>query len=401
MPKILWMSPYSLHDTSSGASVDAKLMLENMQRRGWDVWSCASFVFDNKAGSLVFGDLDKKLAEDQHQTFVLDDNGIHYVYTRCKNTFEMEFSLDEGELFYNTFLQVLDAFKPDIVLGYCPGMTSMACFAEAQRRGISTVYLLVNGNHKHFSFPHFDLVITDSVATSNYYAECSSINVVPTGAFFQLENVVSPTREPQYVTLINPSFEKGLSIFAKLAAVCKTELPEVEFLVVNSRGIFAQNVLALHEKDNKEVHPFKPEDFTNVKTTGIQKDMRPVYKITKALVAPSLWFESWGRVTTEAVLNDIPVLSSMSGGIPEAMAGGGISLEAPEHCKQDYLSIPTDEEIRPWVDALKRILNEDWSEALSKARDTLSVEKSTDRVIEALRPLADRNPSNNPHIYRA
>lgn len=401
MPKILWMSPYSLHDTSSGASVDAKLMLENMQRRGWEVWSCASFVFDNKTGSLVFGDLDKKLAEDNHDTFVLDDNGIHYVYTRCQNTSEMQFSLAEGELFFNTYLQVLDEFKPDIVFGYCPGMTSMTCFAEAQRRGIATVYLLVNGNHKHFSFPHFDLVITDSVATSKYYAECSNINVVPTGAFFQEENVVSREREPKYVTLINPSFEKGLSIFAKLVSVCKTELPDVKFLVLNSRGVFSQNVTALHEKDNKDVHPFKPEDFSNVDSTGIQKDMRPVYKITKVLVAPSLWFESWGRVTTEAVLNNIPVLSSMSGGIPEAMAGGGISLETPDHCKNDYLSVPTDEEIRPWVDALKRLLNEDWTEALKKAQETLSVEKSTDRVIETLRPFAERKPSNNPMFYRA
>ena len=96
MPKILWLSPYSLHDTSSGASVNVKDMLENLVKIGFEVWSCASFVFDNKSGTLTFGDLDRKLSTDPHRTFILDDNGIHYVYTRCQKRNEMEFTLAEG-----------------------------------------------------------------------------------------------------------------------------------------------------------------------------------------------------------------------------------------------------------------------------------------------------------------
>ena len=128
MPKILWMSPYSLHDVSSGASVNCKTMLEALAKNGFEVWSCASFIFDNISGSIVFGDLDKKLKEDNHKTFILDDNGIHYIYTRCDSRREMEFTLAEGQLLYETFLDVLDEFKPDIVIGYCPGMTSTYLF---------------------------------------------------------------------------------------------------------------------------------------------------------------------------------------------------------------------------------------------------------------------------------
>ena len=252
MPKVLWLSPYSLHDTSSGASVDAKDMLECLVKRGFEVWSCASFVFDNPSGTVAFGDLEQKLQQDPHQTFILDENGIHYIYTRCHSRHELDFTLDEGELLYQTFLQVLDEFKPDIVFGYCPGMTSLTCFAEAKRRGIKTVYLLVNGNHQQFAFPNFDLVITDSQATSDYYAKISRINVVPTGAFFSPERFVSKEREPQYVTFINPVGAKGLPIFAKLAKVCQSELPDLRFLVINSRAHFAQTVTLLHEKDQPE-----------------------------------------------------------------------------------------------------------------------------------------------------
>ena len=400
MPKILWMSPYSLHDTSSGASVHAKDMFECLAKNGWEVWSCASFVFDNVSGTLIFGDLEKTLREDKHQTFIIDDNGVHYIYTRCHSRSEMEFTLAEGQLFYETYLDVLDEFKPDIVFGYCPGMTSLTCFAEAQRRGIKTVYLLLNGNHRQFAFRQFDLVVTDSLATSNYYAERDHINVVATGAFLtNTARFISPEREPQFVTFINPVGAKGLPIFAKLAKVCQQELPDVKFLVVNSRGEFAQTVTYLHEKDKPNEHPFKASDFPNVSTTGNQKDMRPVFRITKALIAPSLWYESWGRVTSEAVLNGIPVLASTSGGISEAMAGCGINIEAPQHCKDDHMSIPTDEEIRPWVEALKEILNSDYSDKIANARKQLSPESALKKTLDAFLPLCQPSASNDPLYY--
>ena len=399
MPKILWLSPYSLHDTSSGASVHAKVMLEALAKIGFEVWSCASFVFDNKSGTLVFGDLEKRLAEDDHKTFILDDNGIHYVYTRCANRSEMQFTLDEGQLFYETFLEVLDEFKPDIIFGYCPGMAPLACNIEARRRGIKTVYLLLNGNHSNFSFSYYDLVVTDSQATADLYARRDHINVTPTGAFLNHENLISPERDPKYVTFINPVGAKGLPIFAKMAKLCQTEMPDLRFLVINSRGNFSQTVTLLHEKDKPDVHPYTAADFPNVDMASSQKDMRPVFKVTKALIAPSLWFESWGRVTSEAALNRIPVLCSTSGGLAEAMAGCGISLEAPEHCRQDHWSIPTDEEIRPWMDALKEILKSDYSEQFDKAREQLSLERATQRALDALAPLYNSRGSDHPLFY--
>lgn len=399
MPKILWMSPYSLHDVSSGASVHCKTMLETLAKTGWEVWSCASFIFDNISGSIVFGDLDQKLKEDNHKTFVLDDNGIHYIYTRCDARREMEFNLAEGQLLYDTYLDVLDEFKPDIVIGYCPGMTSINCFAEARRRGIKTVYILLNGNHGNFSFAHYDLILTDSQATADLYARRDHINVTAAGAFFNFENLISSQREPKYVTFINPSPAKGLSIFAKLASVCKTEMPDLKFLVLNTRGNFAQMVSLLHEKDQPDVHPFKPTDFSNVDIAGSQKDMRPVYAITKALLAPSLWYESWGRVTSEAVINDIPVVCSTSGGLAEAMAGCGEIIEAPQHCVEDHMSIPTDEEIRPWVDALKKALEADYGDKFAEAKGQLSNERTLERTLAALRGLLVDRGTDSPLYY--
>ena len=400
MPRILWMSPYSLHDTSSGASVDAKNMLESLVNHGYEVWSCASFVFDRPNGAGFFGDLSQLLDSHSAKVFNLEDHGIKYTYVRCQNTYEQLFSMEESQLFYEVYLEILDRFNPNIVLGYCPGMISLACFSEAQRRGMKTVYLLVNGNHGHFSFNFFDLVITDSHATSKLYAERDHVNTVPTGEFFDLSRIVAKERDPKYVTFINPSGAKGVSIFAKLAKACEKELPDVRFLVVNSRGNFSQVAPLLHEKDKPDAHPYVNTAFPNVDMTGIQNDMRPVFSITKALVAPSLWYESWGRVATEAVFNNIPVLCSNSGGLSEAMGGAGVVIETPQHCKEDFFSLPTDEEIKPWIEGLKTILSTDYSEQFAKVQQFNSTENCTRRVMEALAPLLLPHATNRPNYYR-
>ena len=390
MPKILWMSPYSLHDISSGASIHCKTVLECLAKRGFEVWSCSSFIFDSPAGASVFNNLKDKIDSSKKSVFEIDDAGIHYIYTRSSSNFEQEQNLNDQELLFKVYCSVLDNFKPDFVMGFGTGMISMTSFAEAQRRGIVTIYPVLNGNHGNYAFPNTDLILTDSHASANLYFHRDQIRMIPTGQLFDPVYCISNKRKPKYITFINPSFEKGLSIFAKLAQYCQKAHPDLRFLVVNSHGNFAENIQYLHTKGNKDDHPLKPQDFDNVDMTPATNNMKPIYTVSKVLVTPSLWWESWGRVASEAVLNNIPVLGSTSGGLKEATFGAGIHLDAPEHCIKDNLSLPDDEEIKPWAQALERLVNEDWEQQLKHAQDNLSIDKNIDRLIAILRPYYER-----------
>ncbi len=71
-----------------------------------------------------------------------------------------------------------------------------------------------------------------------------------------------------------------------------------------------------------------------------------IYGLTKTLVAPSVWHESWGRVATEANINGIPALVSNSGGLPEAIGidqtldhkqGGGSTICANFYKKRSFM----------------------------------------------------------------
>lgn len=398
MPKILWISPYSLHDLSSGASIHCKTVLEGLVKRGFEVMSCASFIFDVPTGARLFNNLQETLAKSNKKVFELDDQGIHYIYTRCSSTYEHEQTLDDMDLFFNVFCEVLDRFRPDFVMAFGTSMVSMTCFAEAKRRGIYTIYPVLNGNHGNYSFPDIDIILTDSRASEKLYYVRDRIRMIPTSEIFETEKIIAPTHEPKYITFVNPSFEKGLSIFARIAKWAGEKHPELRFLVVNSRGNFAENVQYLHTKGNKDEHPFKPEDFNNIDMTPSTNNMRSVYGVTRMLIAPSLWWESWGRVATEAVLNNIPVLSTTSGGLPEASAGAGICIYPPQHCVDDNLSIPDDEEMQPWFDAFERLLTEDMSDKFKAAAETLSIDKSLDKVVEILKPYIERRERDRAHF---
>ena len=78
--------------------------------------------------------------------------------------------------------------------------------------------------------------------------------------------------------------------------------------------------------------------------------------------------------------------SPLTRGLPEAIAGAGITLATPAHSVQDFLSIPDDEEIKPWVEALKRLLTEDWTEACTKAQAALNIDQGIDNVVKILLP---------------
>jgi glycosyltransferase involved in cell wall biosynthesis len=88
------------------------------------------------------------------------------------------------------------------------------------------------------------------------------------------------------------------------------------------------------------------------------------------LLVPSLWNESFGLVAAEAMINGIPVLVSDRGALPEVMGTesriedggwriasdrGGFLFDIPEEYTPETTSVPTAEEVEPWVQTIIRL----------------------------------------------
>jgi len=138
------------------------------------------------------------------------------------------------------------------------------------------------------------------------------------------------SRRPEFITLINPSRIKGLDVALGVAE----RLPHRQFLFVESWPLDGAALADLSAR---------LRTLRNVKFQRRSMQMQDVYARSALLLVPSQCADAFPRVVVEAAINGIPVVGSRTGGIPEAMADGGLLL-AP--------SAPADE----WADAVERIM---------------------------------------------
>ena len=90
--------------------------------------------------------------------------------------------------------------------------------------------------------------------------------------------------------------------------------------------------------------------------------------MTKLLLMPSLWNESFGLVAAEAMLNGIPVLASNRGGLAGDDRRRRLLFDIPARYTPETRDVPTAEEVEPWVETIIRLWDdpaeyERWSRA--------------------------------------
>jgi glycosyltransferase involved in cell wall biosynthesis len=250
---------------------------------------------------------------------------------------------------------------------------------------VPVIFYLVNGGYKNKeTFKYVSQVVTDTEATAKLYKERLGLDCKVVGKFIDPALIKAPVeRRPNFVTFINPSFEKGVSVFMPLAKLAAKECPEIKFLVIQSRGRWAKGL---------NQFKFKHQEFPNVKVIGHQTDMRPVYASTRTLLLPSLWHESGARVIAEAQLNGIPILASNTGGSAELVGQGGKIFDLPELVKEKKTELHvTEDDLRPWLEEIKRQWNDhDYYEKLCAVVEQEALQhdivRNADRFLKAVGP---------------
>lgn len=90
--------------------------------------------------------------------------------------------------------------------------------------------------------------------------------------------------------------------------------------------------------------------------------MEPVFDNISVLVVPSLWYEAWGIVATEAQLRGIPVLAADVGGLAEAKRHVGpmlnVNMIDGTKRKLDGSYVIPPQDIGPWIEQLDKLLTD-------------------------------------------
>lgn len=149
--------------------------------------------------------------------------------------------------------------------------------------------------------------------------------------------------------LINACTVKGLPILLELAR----RRPDVHFLALKGWGTTPADEASLR-------------GLPNVEVLDTVASIDEVFARTAVLLAPSLWYEGFGLVVTEALLRGIPVLAAHHGGLTEAAAVSDFRLPVAPIRRwlphYDATGMPVavvePQPVDVWSEALQRLLSD-------------------------------------------
>jgi glycosyltransferase involved in cell wall biosynthesis len=99
-------------------------------------------------------------------------------------------------------------------------------------------------------------------------------------------------------------------------------------------------------------------------------DPRDFYRVSRVVLVPSVWRETFGRVAAEALANGLPVLASDRGALPETLGDAGFVFALPASCTPSG-GVPTARQVEPWIATIERLWDDADFEAEHRRRARL------------------------------
>ena len=301
--KILWYSLPCLIDSSNGAAISNKFILEQLALQGMEVKALNATIGDDPSGLQGLNAITEKVEENPAGFYQFRLSNIEYFVVKTSSTGLREIKASEQTTVWSLFVKLLEVYQPDIVIGYCPDLFSLSLRREAKARGIATAYAVCNASHDNFAFPDCDVVLTNSQAISMYYNRRPDRKtaVKHFGIVINPEKVLGPNenRDQRYITLVNPLPYKGIAVFIGLIRAFINKYPAVplRFLVVKNRGSYDEIIQSLKNHDGSKFleGPDAQKILSCIDVAEHTTNMKAVYALTKVMVCPSLCFEAWGH----------------------------------------------------------------------------------------------------------
>ena len=355
--KLLFSAINCTLDTSNGAAISIKTFLQFLSRYGVECRSLSSNVYDKPGPGSALANLTSTGAMPVQepglpQTLWLGVDGeVHHYIEFSEHLTQKAFTVEDEQTLYNRALRMLETFQPDVLLLYGSRRYERSLLRKARERGIATVFYLVHPGYKKLeAFTHVDHIFTDTEATRQLFADRFGFNCQVIGKFIEKPVPPANAQAPQYVTFINPSAEKGVTLFLRIVELAAQTLPEAKFLVVESRSSLS---------DAERRTGIDLTRYPNLTRVGLQKDMGAVFAATKVLLALSLWHDSGPRVSVEALSMGIPAVVTNRGGLPELVGNAGIVIDPPPPLVKDHWLVPPLTDAIPWVEVLRALLTDD------------------------------------------
>ena len=369
LARLLFASVHGYVDHASGAALATRDILSLLAARGVDCRVLSTGVLDYEHETPLASVLESLGVSAEPTPASLGGGGTARVFDfqlagvrvtllpTASSRPERAPDRAESLTFLDLADQALIRFKPQVLLTYGGHPANLALMALARRRGVAVAFHLHNfGYDDRRAFADASAVLVPSEYSRRHYARLGiDCHAIP----YPLDatRVVPAEHRPKYLTFINPQPAKGAAVFARIASELNAKRPHIPILVVEGRR--TADTLANVGLDLSTL--------TNLHRMANTPDPREIYRVTRALLVPSLWRESFGRVVAEALVNGIPVLASDRGALPETLGEAGFAFAIPDRCTPSG-GVPTAREVAPWVATIGRIWDDPAWEAAQRDR---------------------------------
>lgn len=324
---ILFTSHHSLLDSSSGAAVATLHLLQLLQDCGWTVSAFTGNLTDSLRSATILQHKIQQTSESK-----LKGSSFH-LHTTFWNNVPIDCLLHIGDVngsqqaaysheFLTQFRRIIRDRRPGVILTYGGDSISAGIISLSADAGIPVVFALHNFSYKR---QEFFRAVTDILVPSDFSAEYYRKTLglhstsIPSPFIWNLIKCPGPSRG-KFITFVNPLPHKGLFVFASIAKTLAVQRPDIRFLIVEGRAtvtVLSDLNLSLGSCGN--VYRMQSTD-----------DPRHFFSVSKMILLPSVWNESFGRIAAEANINQIPIISSDRGALPEVVADSGVMLSIPD-----------------------------------------------------------------------
>jgi glycosyltransferase involved in cell wall biosynthesis len=367
MRRVLLVTYSCYLDSSNGASIASRAMMEALARQGFVAEALSGLTFEHGGGidaNTWLAGLGISFETAGGDAWTVDARGLHSeepIHYRL-NIRDVSVTLapragtkgsEPRESECTDFLRLYDAIwkrlEPEILVNYGSSRLMREVRSRARSRGTVVVFPLHNCNYDDPGpFATADTVIVPSQFAAYHYRKTLGLDCTVLSNLVDWSRIRAETRDPRYLTFVNPSYEKGVYAFARIADELGRRRPDIPLLVVESRGSERTLVdCGIDLRPHGTVHLMAHTD-----------DPRHFWSVTRVCVMPSLAEETQGLTAVEAMANGIPVIASDRGALPETLGVEGILLPLPERLTPAARSLPDPEEAAPWVEAVARLWDE-------------------------------------------
>jgi len=386
MTSLLFASIHSYLDHSSGAALATRDLLELLAAHGWDCRALTCGVLDYEQETPledVLAALERPTSRvgaalsrgGEAEVCDLELDGVRVtLMPTAHSRVERAPSPREAGIFLDLAEQVLERFRPQVLLTYGGQPACLELMHKARARKIPVVFHMHNFAYvDRGGFADVSAVLVPTEYSRRLYARRLGLDCTHIPLPLNPRRVIAAEPEPRYVTFVNPQLLKGAAVVARIATELSRRRPEIPFLIVDGRaGADDMGKLALDLSDLK-----------NLNRMANTPDPRDFYRVSRILLVPSL-IENAALVAREALANAIPVLASDRGGLPETLGEAGFVFTLPDRFfTPGSLAVPTAREVAPWVATIERLWDDPQFEGRHRALAKTEAERwDGDRLAE-------------------